>query len=263
MRLFWELAKLSFRRQMTYRAATLAGLLTNFFFGLLRAAIFVALFANRGQVAGISLPEAITYTALTQASIGYLSAFSWYDLMRSVYTGDVASDLLKPMGYFNFWLAQDLGRAAANFITRGLTLMLAYAVTIGITLPTSFNHWLALSLVIILSWLVSFAWRFNVNLVAFWFPNGVGFGRFFFMASLFFSGFLMPLRFFPPWVERLAYFTPFPHTFNTLVEVYLGVLDGTQMVWAIAAQAAWAFGLIALAHLILRSGVRRLVILGG
>ncbi len=32
MRLFWELSKLTFQRQLTYRAATLAGLATNFFF---------------------------------------------------------------------------------------------------------------------------------------------------------------------------------------------------------------------------------------
>ena len=48
MRLFWEIAKLSFQRQIAYRAATLAGLVTNFFFGLLRAALMVALY--RGGV---------------------------------------------------------------------------------------------------------------------------------------------------------------------------------------------------------------------
>ena len=32
------------QRQLTYRAATLAGLATNFFFGLLRAAVLVALY---------------------------------------------------------------------------------------------------------------------------------------------------------------------------------------------------------------------------
>jgi hypothetical protein len=37
MRLFWEISKLAFQRQLTYRAATLAGLATNFFFGMLRA----------------------------------------------------------------------------------------------------------------------------------------------------------------------------------------------------------------------------------
>ena len=33
VRLFWALAQRSFTRQLTYRAATLAGLATNLFFG--------------------------------------------------------------------------------------------------------------------------------------------------------------------------------------------------------------------------------------
>ncbi|MEA3339773.1 MAG: hypothetical protein U9R15_07390 [Chloroflexota bacterium] len=47
MRLFYELVKLSFRLQFTYRAANLAGLATNFIFGLLRAAVLVALYDAR------------------------------------------------------------------------------------------------------------------------------------------------------------------------------------------------------------------------
>jgi ABC-2 type transport system permease protein len=42
MRLFIELAKRSFQRQLSYRAATFAGLATNFFFGMLRVAVMVA-----------------------------------------------------------------------------------------------------------------------------------------------------------------------------------------------------------------------------
>ena len=70
MWLFWELSKLSFRRQLTYRAATLAGLSTNFFFGLLRVAVLLALFDTRREVEGMTQQDAITYTALTQGIIG-------------------------------------------------------------------------------------------------------------------------------------------------------------------------------------------------
>jgi ABC-2 type transport system permease protein len=194
MRLFFELAKRSFNRQLTYRAATIAGLVTNFFFGLLRAAVLVALYGERQEVAGIDIPMAITYTALTQAVIGYLSLFRWHNLMQSVYSGEVASDLLKPMNYFSFWLAQDMGRAIASFITRSLTVMVAYAIFVGITTPKTLNQWVAVGLALIFSWLLSFSWRFLVNLAAFWTPNAVGIARFSFIAAWFLSGFIMPLR---------------------------------------------------------------------
>ncbi len=263
MRLFWELTKISFQRHLTYRAATVAGLVTNFFFGILRAAIFVALYDLQTQVEGITIQGAITYAALGQALIGYLSMFSWFDLMNTVYTGDIASDLLKPMNYFSFWLAQDLGRAVVNFLLRGVIVMVGYAFIFDLYWPRGTIHILAVAISMLLSWLVSFSWRFLINLTSFWTPNARGILRFFFVLSWFFSGFIMPLRFFPEWVIRISYLMPFPHMMNTVVEIYLGILSGPEIVLALLNQVLWALGIIAVGQLVLRLGVRRLVILGG
>jgi ABC-2 type transport system permease protein len=263
MRLFWEVTKLAFRRHLTYRAAALAGLLTNIFFGLLRVSVLVALYNGRAEVTGLSVQGAITYTGLTQAIIAYLTIFGWYDLMRSVYSGEVGADMLKPMGYFTFWLAQDVGRAAVSLVLRGLTIMLIYALAFNITTPTSVGRWLAFGLAMILGLLVSFAWRFWVNLAAFWTPNALGVGRFAFGLAWVMSGFVLPLRFFPDWFIRLCYLTPFPAMVNTVVEIYLGVLTGPEILWALAGQALWLAILVGLGQLTLRAGVRRLVIQGG
>ena len=263
MRLFWELAKLSFQQQLSYRTANLAGLATNFFFGLLRAAVVTALYDVRQEVAGISLPAAVTYTGLSQATIACLSFFGWWQVMNSVYSGEIGSDLLKPMGYFMFWLAKDLGRALASLLVRGVTIMVAYALVFEITLPQSVGQWLALGVALVLSWLVSFGWHFLVNLAAFWSPDARGIGRFAFGLSWLLSGFFMPLRFFPDWFVRLCNLTPFPATVNTVVEVYLGVLTGPEVVRALLSQLLWVVILFGLCQLVLRAGVGRLVIQGG
>ncbi len=263
MRLFYELVKLSFRLQLTYRTANLAGLATNFFFGLLRAAVLVALYGPSRQVAGLSLADAITFTGLTQATIACLSFFGWWEVMDSVYSGDIGSDLLRPMHYFTFWLARDLGRAIASLLVRGLTIMLAYALVFDITFPRSPGQWLALAAALTLSTLISFSWRFLVNLAAFWTPDAQGVARFAFTLSWFLSGFLMPLRFLPDWFVRLCHLTPFPHTVNTVVEVYLGVLTGPGLLRALGGQLLWLAILVAACQLALRAGVRKLVIQGG
>ncbi len=263
MRLFWEITRLALRRQLTYRAAAWAGLATNIFFGLLRALVMIALYGARDQVAGMTLQDAITYTGLTQAVIAYLMIFGWYDVMDSVHSGEVASDLLRPLGYIRFWLAVDLGRALVNLVLRGVTIMLAYALFVDITYPSSAGHWLALALAIALSWLVSFAWRFLVNLAAFWSPNARGIGRFAFGIVWVLSGFYMPLRLYPEWFQAICQATPFPALVNTPVEVYLGLLEGPALLLALLHQAAWAAALLALAHFGLSRGVRRLVIQGG
>ena len=263
MRLFWELVKLSFRLQLTYRAANLAGLATNFFFGLLRAAVLVALYGTSNEEAGLSLNDAVTWTGLTQGIIACLSFFGWWEVMQSVYSGDVGSDLLKPMNYFGFWLARDIGRGIASFFVRGLTMMLAYALVFDITLPRGVARWLAVAAALTLSMLISFSWRFLINLAAFWTPDARGVGRLAFAFSWFLSGFLMPLRFFPDWFVGLCHLTPFPSMINTVVEVYLGVLSGPELLQALGMQLVWIGLLFAAGQLVLRAGVRKLVIQGG
>jgi len=260
---YLALTRMAIRRTFVYRSAVFAALATNLFFGLLRAAVMAALYASRNEVSGISLQSAITYTGISQACIGFLTLFSWFDIVQTVYTGQVGTDLLKPMSYFGFWMAQDLGRAVVNLVLRGAPIVFFYALVFDITLPASATDWLRLSISLLLAWVVSFSFRFVVNLSAFWTPNAVGVCRLFYMISWFTSGFMMPLRFFPEWFVRLCYLTPFPHMINTPIEVYLGLMKGEELAMALLNQAMWGFTLAVAGHAILYAGVRRLVIQGG
>jgi ABC-2 type transport system permease protein len=263
MRLFWEVTRVSLQRQLTYRTAAWAGLATNLFFGLLRAALFVALYGEQQEVAGMTVQDVITYTALSQAVIAYLSIFGWYNVMDSVATGEIAADLLRPMNYFRFWVALDFGRAIVAFFLRGVTVMLVYALFVQIVVPSGLVQWLALFVSIILGWFVGFTWHFLVNLSAFWSPNARGIGRLGFSLVWIMSGFYVPLRFFPEWMQTLCHLTPFPALVNTSIEIYLGLLQGSAIFWALLLQLLWAFVLTALCYAVLRAGVRHLVIQGG
>jgi ABC-2 type transport system permease protein len=262
-RLFWQLVKLSFQRQFSYRAANLAGLATNFFFGLLRASLMLALYRTRSDVNGVSQQQAVTFTGLSQAVIAYLSLFSWWEVINQIRSGDIASDMLKPMNYFTFWLAQDIGRAIAHLLVRGVTLLVGFSILYNLRFPSTWEQVLAISISLVLGLFVSFAWRFLVNLIAFWIPDARGIGRVSFALTYFLSGFLMPMRFFPGWFVDFCNLTPFPYMVNTVIEVYLGLLTGPGLWHALLLQAVWVIGLFTLCQVVLRSGVRKLVIQGG
>jgi ABC-2 type transport system permease protein len=263
MRLFWEIARRAFQRHLTYRAATVAGLITNFGFGWLRVSVLLALYDGRPVVEGITQTDLYAYVALTQAVITYLAIFGWIEIMNSVYTGEIATDLLKPMNYFLFWLAQDAGRAAVALLLRGVIIMIFFGLVFPMSYPASLAQWGWLATAVCLSWLVSFTYRFLVNLAAFWTPNAKGISRFAFIFAMFFSGFLMPLRLYPEWLQTVAHWTPFPHMLNTVVELYLGLLQGPLLWQALLMQALWAIGLAIVGQILLKTAVRRLVILGG
>ncbi len=262
LRLFFEIARRSFRRNLTYRAATIAGLVTNVFFGVLRASILLALM--NGKIAnGWNSSDAVTYVVLTQAIMMFVSIFGWTDLMNAVYRGEIATDLLRPMSLFGFWFAQDVGRAMAVLLLRGFTIVFISSFVFQIKIPSSLETYLALIASMFLALTISFAFRFIVNLAAFWSPDARGFGRLAFTFSWFASGFLMPLRFFPDWVSQLLYFTPFVHIMNTIIEIFVGSISGVKILEALLLQSFWAVLLIVLAQIILARASKRLVILGG
>jgi ABC-2 type transport system permease protein len=263
MTLFLRLTRLAFQQQLTYRAAILSGLATNFFFALLKVAVTVALYGNQTQVNGLSLREAITFVAISQGMIAFLFMFGTWDVMGTVYTGSIGSDLLKPLHLFTFWMARDLGRSIVNLFFRGFLLVAIFALVYPVVVPGDLAQWLALVLAMALAWLVNYAWRFLVNLAAFWTPDARGIGRIAFTFSALLSGFIMPLRLYPDWFASLCQLTPFPALLNTPVEVYLGVLTGKALWLALLNQGFWVLALAVLCEFVLRAGVRRLVIQGG
>ncbi len=262
---FFAIVRQSLRRAFVYRAANLAGLVTNAFFGFLRASVLIALFAatDDAHVGGFDLQAAVTYTGITQALIVWVALWGWWDLIRAIKTGDIASDLQRPLGLFWYWCAQDAGRALSQFIMRSLPIMLIFAVLFPLTLPRDAAQWFGFASSMLMAWLLSFAWRFLYSLAGFWVTDAIGIGRAAATLMTFASGFLMPVGFFPRWAQVLMQATPFPSLINTPIEIFVNVATGERMLELLATQLFWVIVVIALAQAVLLAGVRRLTMQGG
>jgi len=263
MNAFFATIHTSFRRQLTYRAANLSGLFTNLMFGFFRAAVLIALYKEQTSVNGLSIIGAVTYAGLTQSLIGVMSFFHWYDLMHTVYDGRVGADLLRPINYFSYWLGIDIGRALGALIIRGLPLFLVFSIFYDIILPESLIQWSLFTLSILFALLISFSWRFLVNLASFWTPNALGIGRFAFGLSWTLSGFYFPLALFPDWLANFCRLTPFGASLYFPIQVFIGNVQGAELLQGFFIQVFWIVTLIILGHIVLAQGVRKLVIQGG
>ncbi|MFD1730024.1 ABC transporter permease [Deinococcus malanensis] len=246
-----------------YPQAALWGLITNAFFGVLRAAVLLSLFGARPQVAGYTVQDALTYTAMTQLLIAAFSLFGWSELMRTIHRGEVGTELLRPHHFLLFWTAQDAGRAAGQFVLRGVPILLIFALLWPLSWPQGAGGWVLTAVSLLLAWACGFAFRFLVNCAAFWTPDAVGVGRFAWAVLGLSCGFLMPLAFFPGWLRDALAWTPFPSMLNTSVELWLGVRSGPDAWTALATQLAWTAALFAAAEVTLRRGLRRLEVAGG
>jgi ABC-2 type transport system permease protein len=253
----------SFARMTVYRGATVAGVATNFFFGLLRAYVFIAVFRAAGTrlVGGYTLADSITYTALTQALIAPIYLWGWWDLLKAVRTGDMATELTKPYDVYWFWMARDMGRATFQLIFRGLPILVVFPLIFDLAWPATPFHVVAILASTTLAVMVSFAWRFLLNLSAFWFVDGQGVVRLATLGMTFLSGFMVPVAMFPEWLRRAVAWTPLPAMVNTPIEVYLGLAG--EPVAAIGAQLAWLVLMTAACRVVFARGVGRMVSQGG
>lgn len=258
--LYVALFRLGFRRQFAYLQAALWGLITNLFFGVLRIAVLLALFGSKSQVAGWTTQDAVTFAALTQAFLAAFSLFGWYDFMRTVHRGEVATDLLRPPNLLAFWAAQDAGRAVGQFLLRGLPLLALFALFWGIKMPAD----LPLTILsLVLAWACGFAFRFLVNCAAFWSADAVGIGRFAWAVLGLGSGLLMPLAFFPDWFRWVLTYTPFPAMMNSTVEIWLGQKAGVAAWEVLGMQLWWTLLLWAFTAWVLARGLKKLEVAGG
>ena len=263
MRMYLELAKRSFQQQFAYRAATLAGLFTNSVFGVMLSSVYLALYWDKADgvsVAGFTAQQTVTYTWLGQALIMPVVFWGWWLIVDTIRTGTVVMDLLKPMDFFRFWLSRDLGRAAAQVITRGVPTLLIGALLFDLVWPESWQRWAAFLISVPFAVTVSFCLRFMMNLWGFWLLDHRGISSIMLVVSGVFSGHLLPIAWYPAPIRDILNVLPFRSMLMTPVEIWLGQIS---IVHGLSLQLFWTTVMIGASYALLQVAERKVVVQGG
>lgn len=263
VRLYWELAVIGFQRAAAYRTAAVSGAITNTFFGFLRAYVFIALYQSRADAGGYSLRDALTFTFLTQGMAALIEMWGWWRIADTVQSGQVATDLARPFDYELYWLAQDYGRALFQFFLRSVPPFIIGMIAFDIALPPDPALWLAILPSMILAVTISFAWRFCLNLTAFWLLDYRGVAGISNLVAILFSGFTVPVAMFPDAVREVVYVLPFASMVAIPIDIFLGRSTGWELMAALALQLFWALAALALGRLVLSAALHKLVVQGG
>lgn len=262
MRLYSELARRGYRRYAAYPAATWAGVFTNTVFGFMQAYILLALYRHRDQIGGYDASDTVTYVWLTQGMLAVVQVFGWTDLALRIRSGDIATDLGRPVHPLAAGLAFDLGRALYHALYRGVPPFVVGALVFDVSFPEAIV-WPAFLASVALAVCISFAFRFLYNSAAFWLLDHRGPALLGVTATLFFSGFIIPVAFFPGPLRAVANATPFPSMLQRTVDIFVGKASGLDILVSLAVQIGWAAALLGIAYAVFAAGTRRLVVQGG
>ena len=263
MTVYWHVAVKSFQRHLAYRAANLAGIVTNLFFGTVYVFVYLALFQNRGEMGGLDARDAVTYATISQALLMVMSAFGSRELSEAIVKGDIATDLSRPLDTYLYWGAIDLGRAIYFLIFRGVPTYLLGAWLFQARLPSGAGIWILFFVALACGMLLSFTFRFIVSSLAFWTTDIRGINYLVSTAILFFSGFIVPLNFLPDDLRRVMECLPFQAMAHLPITIYLGKAEGHALLRVFGLELLWLTGLTVLGRAILRQTLRRVTIHGG
>lgn len=254
------------RRYSTYRAATAAGVLTNSVFGAINAMVLLALFAARPEINGYDATDAVTQVYVAQALLAPLAIMGpALDLSERIRTGAVGVDLLRPVPFLGWWLAQDMGRATFDFAFRSVPTFVIGALLFSLALPGDPLRWLLTLVSFVLAVVVGFALRYLYSVVGFWLMDTRAVWAVMGPAGPVLAGMLLPLTLFPTAVADVLRLLPWASMVQIPAEVFLGkdTLPGGSVFGGLLLQAGWAAVLLALGAWATSRATRKVVIQGG
>ena len=254
----------SFRRYLTYRGAMLGGIVANTVFGVIKAFIITAVWRERPSIGGYGLADAVTYVFLAQAMIGPMALLSnSLDIPARVRSGDIGTDLFRPVDFQAYWLATDLGRAAFGLATRSVVPFVAGALLFHLRVPFDPRVWAAFLVAVFLGVIVSFALRYLAAMASFWLMDEKGVTNMANVLTSFFGGMIVPLVLFPGWLGDLARILPYASLVQVPTDIFLGKRTGTSVLTAYLFELGWAAALLLAGRLVTHRARHRVVMQGG
>jgi ABC-2 type transport system permease protein len=263
---FGALVSSGFRRYATYRQATIAGTFTNIVFGFLRCYVLLAVAAGAvgGQPGGYDREQLATFVWVGQGLLSVTGIWGWTELADRIRTGDVASDLLRPVPPVTAYLAADLGRAAHGMLTRFVPPVVVGSLVFAPAVP---HRWQTVPLFlvsVVLAVVGCFGCRFLVNATAYWLHDARGPLMLWTLGSAVFSGLYFPLRLLPEWATVALWLaTPLPGLLQTPIDVLVERDPPGRQIGLVVVQAAWAAVLLLACKHVQRRAERKLVVQGG
>nr|WP_245349132.1 ABC-2 family transporter protein [Brachybacterium fresconis] len=224
--------------------------------------VWSAVYGGRTDVAGVAQVDAITYAVLGVLTTTVFQPFMFDSMLGRLRTGAIAFDVMRPISAVPLALARQVGGTVGQLPAAATALGVGLALG-AIALPGSWLSGLACLLSLSLGFVIALLVNFTVGLVGFWTLEVGGAFLIYRMLAQFSSGALIPLWFMPDWLTGVLTLLPFSAQVFVPLSIYVDRDPGWHTVQAIGMQALWIVVLIALAALVWRRAIRRLVIFGG
>lgn len=267
MKKYISFFRLRFVMGLQYRAAALAGIVTQFAWGILEILVYRAFYEADAAAFPMTLSATVSYIWMQQAFLAFFAAWMLEnEIFDSIMNGNIAYELCRPVEIYHMWYARSIANRLSRAVLRCFPILIVAAFLpdpYGIAAPESALHFLLFLLTLFLGLAVTVAFCMLVYALTFFTISPQGLRMLFTLSVEFFAGGVIPLPFFPDRIRAIMELLPFASMQNVPLRIYSGSLTDAEAVKAVLLQIFWLFALAAMGRLLCRTAEKRVCVQGG
>lgn len=256
-----DIFRMGVREMFAFRMWLYLGVFEVFLQLILLRAIWSAVYDDRESVDGVPIATMITYltvVSLLEHIMGIKIADEIHDRIDQ---GQVAVDMVRPVGFVRQMISLNLGYTAGVWIT--LIIVIPGLMLVGSLAPPTPGVFLVFLVSVVLAYVVNMLLWLLVGLSGFWLISVDGMRAIMWATSGFLAGSLIPLWFMPGPLRAVVEWLPFQATAFLPASIYVEQAQGWEMWRALAIQAFWVTALWVFSWWVWKRAQNRLVVQGG
>lgn len=266
MRLYLNYFKLRIMTFLQYRSAAIAGLTTQFFWGLMMIFIYMALYQNVPNVS-MNLEQVIAYTWLHQAFYAFLAVRVMDSEIRdSIRSGNVAYEIIRPYNLYYWWYIKCVAKRVASGILRVMPVIVVASLLpkpYGLPLPSSFTNFILFLISLLLGVFVVSGINMLVHTIGFYTYNEAGISSMLNSVMEFLAGELVPVALLPIFIQKGTYYLPFRLVCDLPFRLYSNNIGISEGLLGLGLQIIWIIILFIIGNVIVKSALKKVFVQGG
>lgn len=267
MKKYLSFFRMRFAMGLQYRAAALAGMVTQFFWGAMNILMYHAFYESDPAAFPMTLEATSTYIWLQQALLLLFAAWLIeHEIFDDIVSGNVVYELCRPIEIYDMWFARSVANRLSRAVLRCFPILMVAAFlpgSYGLNAPASVQHFLLFLLTGLLGFFVTVAFFMLVYALTFFTISPSGLRILITSIVEFFAGAIIPLPFFPDKIREVMELLPFASMQNVPLRIYSASMTADEMVRAIALQVFWAVVLVGLGKALCALAMKRMTLQGG
>lgn len=265
IRAWIALTKASIMDFLQFRLSAFVMLLGNIIYLIVIYNLWKAIYASvdNAVINGMSFNDTMIYLVLASAQFTFMEAYLVWEMGRSIQSGKIVLDLLKPVSYEQYLLfGLEGGNIVAFIVTFIPTFIIVQIITHG-AIPMGINLVYYL-IAAVLGSLINFTIDFFVGTICLYTESTWGINIMKEVVVLFLSGATVPLAFFPDKLKQIAMFLPFHSIYNTpLTFLTNSSLTTAESLWMLTEQLIWVVILFLIGKVFWKISERVITVNGG